>query len=455
MRLVFNELYLFSTQEKEACKIKFDDGINVITSSQIDGTDRGKSVIMRSLYHALGADALFDDKWDAKNKVYILKFTINSTPYFIYRTADLFKMFDGNKMLLFSTISRHDLSSQLFPYTNFAVQLPSRNNQKLEITPPVFNYVLFFLDQDHYDGTKFTSFDRLGQYTNFKEYVLYYHLGAYDERYFELVRKKEQYVDEQNIAGKRAALLFEMQNDIEKKMGGSIFSGSIESLHAEMELCRTEYTNVLEKLNKSKEKILLLRNNQIESENAINELDLFSKQTEKELKILRGHRCPECNSFIQDTVSLQSKRYNLTEDVVSVRNMLQTALLEIANEIVKEEQKYTELLGEMRMYEERLKVNSGEIGDVLRLRGLGEIKDNLIIERQQLADTLAQINQALQDIKKKLRNYDDKKKSINEKYYSLLMSARTKFGLHDIKPDSFCSITKNFSAGEVINQLRR
>lgn len=54
MRLHFNELYLFSTQEKVAQKIEFIDGINVITSNQTDGTDRGKSVVMRSPYHTWG-----------------------------------------------------------------------------------------------------------------------------------------------------------------------------------------------------------------------------------------------------------------------------------------------------------------------------------------------------------------------------------------------------------------
>lgn len=57
MRLIFDELYLFDPSEKLAKKIEFCDGINIITSSQEDGNDRGKSVIMRSLYHSLGAEA--------------------------------------------------------------------------------------------------------------------------------------------------------------------------------------------------------------------------------------------------------------------------------------------------------------------------------------------------------------------------------------------------------------
>lgn len=55
MRMLFKELFIFSPSEKIAKKIDFSDGVNIITSSQEDGTDRGKSVIMRSLYHTMGA----------------------------------------------------------------------------------------------------------------------------------------------------------------------------------------------------------------------------------------------------------------------------------------------------------------------------------------------------------------------------------------------------------------
>ena len=41
MRLIFRELFIFSPSEKKAKKVEFTDGINIITSSQEDGTDRG------------------------------------------------------------------------------------------------------------------------------------------------------------------------------------------------------------------------------------------------------------------------------------------------------------------------------------------------------------------------------------------------------------------------------
>lgn len=194
--MVFKKLYIFSSSEKKAKVVEFVDGKNIITSSPIDGTDRGKSVIMKSLYHALGADCHFDDKWQDDDKTYIVNFTIGHDEYNIFRCNRLFKVFDKNLRLLFKTIDRQELAGFLGRIFGFAVKLPNRSEEKLEITPPAYNYLLYFLDQDKLDGPNFASFKRLAQYDNYKENTLFYHFGAFDDNYYEIVRKLESLQDE-------------------------------------------------------------------------------------------------------------------------------------------------------------------------------------------------------------------------------------------------------------------
>lgn len=109
MRLIFRELFIFSPSEKKAKKVEFTDGINIITSSQEDGTDRGKSVIMRSLYHTMGAEGCFEKNWEGKDKVYVLKIDIDGIGYYIYRSAELFKFFSEDKEVLFTSVSSREL----------------------------------------------------------------------------------------------------------------------------------------------------------------------------------------------------------------------------------------------------------------------------------------------------------------------------------------------------------
>ena len=96
-KLTFKDLYLFSPSEKLAKKISFAPGRTMITSDANDGTDRGKSVIMKALYHTMGADCYFEGKWDDSSKTYILHFSVDNNEYYMFRHNKLFKLFDGEK----------------------------------------------------------------------------------------------------------------------------------------------------------------------------------------------------------------------------------------------------------------------------------------------------------------------------------------------------------------------
>ena len=134
IKLIFNKLCLFSSSDKMARVIEFAVGKTMITSSSIDGTNRGKSIIMKSLYHVMGADCNFDDKWDDSSKVYILNFSLDNVGFYIFRQNNLFKLFDADKNVIFKTISRRELSEQLNNIFHFAVKLPARRISNTEPT---------------------------------------------------------------------------------------------------------------------------------------------------------------------------------------------------------------------------------------------------------------------------------------------------------------------------------
>ena len=446
MKMTFKELFLFSPHEKKAKKIEFKNGINVITSNQEDGTDRGKSVVMRSLYHALGAESYFEAKWDTKSKIYILHICIDYKDYYIYRSADLYKFFDGKRNILFVSTHSHELAEQLKKYTRFAVMLPGRNSEKIEITPPVYNFLPFFLDQDHYDGSKYASFKNLQQYLNYKDSVLFYHLGIYDETYFELVREKEALTDQYNSHKKRFELLYAMQSDIETRIGAGAYSSDIDALRKDVELYRKDYADVFSKLNRCKAKLIELRNNLFEYETLLQEMSSLSSKNEKEISQLNEHICPECRSVLRETTSLRSKRYNLAEDIVIVKNELQVAIQNASDEIEKEESKYKRLLEQLAVYEEKLKINTKQANDVIRYKGLCEIREGIASERHDVLEDIDEEEKNLKKLAKEIKKYSEKKKRVEEKYYELLVTYRMKFGLNEIEPERFKKLTNNFTA---------
>ncbi len=446
MKLIFKNLYLFSPQEKKAKVISFEDGINIITSNQEDGTDRGKSVTLRSLYHALGAEANFEAKWDTKSKVYILHFCIDNSGYYIYRSCDLYKLFDNDKRLLFTSTHSRDLAAKLKDITHFSVMLPSRADDKLEITPPVYNYLPFFLDQDHYDGSKYTSFKNLQMYPDFKDSVLFYHLGIYDEHYFDLVRQKERLTEAYETHLSRLDMLKAMKEDVEKRIGTGAYSTDLDALKKDIGLYQREYSEVLTKLNACKAKLIDLRNHLIDYESLLAEMQQFSQTNEKEIKKLNQHLCPECGSILSETIHLRSKRYNLAEDIVAIKNDIQASIVNVSQDIETEEGKYQQLLIELKQYETKVKMNTQQVNDVIRYKGLCEIRDGIVVEKSDLGDTIVLEGERISALDKELRSYNAKKKKIEEEYYQLLSSSRTRFGLFEIDSDKFKKLTNNFTA---------
>lgn len=445
--MIFKKLLIFSSVDKKAKIVEFSDGKNIITSSPIDGTDRGKSIIMKSLYHALGGDCHFDAKWNDNDKTYIVNFLVNNNEYYIYRCSRLFKVFDKNFNLLFKTIDRRELATLLINIFNFAVKLPDRNEEKLEITPPAFNYLLYFLDQDYIDGPYFNSFKQLAQYPNFKENTLFYHFGAFDDEYYNIIRKLEKLKEDNQVLNKQKTLTGEMLQKVISKINGVSYSNNIDLLKSDVERSKEDYNNIAIMLSNIRTKLINLRNEKEDLLRSLQSLKLIDKTNENQIKSLLSHKCPFCQSDVSDTVSLKITKYNTTDDIILLSNDLQISISSVDSKITKQEKEYKDWLAKLKEYEETLGEKSSEINDVLRHKGYIEFKDNLIADIDTIDEKLSSNTSEEKEYRKKLKKYNDTKKQINQKYYELMLSDKSKFGLEEISPKSFEEITRVFSAG--------
>lgn len=446
MKMLFEDLYIFSPAEKRARKISFKEGVNIITSSKMDGTNRGKSVIMRSLYHALGAESRFEDKFAAKNKVFILHFHVDAQPYYIYRAANLFKVFDGQKKLLFSVVKASALAKALQEIIHFSVMLPNKQTNKLEVTPPAYNYLPYFLEQDKYEGSRFESFKNLEQYANYKDYVLFYHFGVYTQNYFTLVRQREELESLISEQDNRIEVLREVIKDIGKKLEATAYSKDVDALQRDVIQYRQQYSKIVGELNKSRKCLVDARNLLFEYETTLKGVAEVEKINDRGLDKLQSNTCPECGSLLNDTLVLKSKRYNLAEDIITVRNDMQGLVCKLQETILKEENHYRELLVSLNEYEKSLRINTAEINDVLKYKGMCELRDDVMAEYSSIQQSKDKTNDELVKIKKAIKERNKEKKSIDDRYYKYLMEAKMRFGLDEIPEEKLKSVTTNFEA---------
>ena len=446
-KLIVERIYIFSPSEKKAKVIELSEGTNIITSSRANGNKKGKSVVLKSIYHTLGADCKFDDKWQDSNKVYILKLKINDNSYYMYRQSRMFKFVNENFEMIFQTIDRKVLAKELEKIFNFAVKLPNRQEDKLEITPPAYNYLLNYVDQDGMNCTKFSSFNHLDQYSHYKENVLYYHFGIFNEEYYNIVKELEKNTDKKKIAQQRKDVIENMLKITLSNLNNMDYCKNIETLKIETEKYKEEYSEIIQKLNSIKNKIITLKNDREDLILTLDELKESTKQTDKEIKEIVNHTCPFCNSKVENNLEISIKKYNEKEDLYLISSELEINLTKIDSELEKKQNEYENILNTLKEYEEKLNLNNQEIDDILKYKGFNEMKEGLLVDLESINEELGVLDKEIKEYNKKKKEYEELKKNVNNEYFKLMYSDKMKFNLKEVEDSKLDNISKNYTVG--------
>lgn len=447
MNIIFNKIYIFDVVKEVGYSTEFKEGVNIITSSDIDGTDRGKSVLLRSLYHALGADSLFDSKWKGKDKVYILFFKVNDTDFSIYRAQKLFKLFNENDELIFTTVHRSELANFFSSLFNFSIWLPDKKTNQLVIAPTAYSFLLNFLDQDQYNGTNFNSFKHLSQFSNFKLNVIYSHLGIYNKEYFNLMKDKEEL--ELVIKNKKEEIkdLLTMKERINSFLDGFSCPETNEALENELNIETQKYSSLINEMNIVRNKLVNLRNQLTQQKITISQISKFERKKEKDIKsILKSNICPECHSTLNSTLELRSKKYNHIDNAFTLKDTLKIESAYICDEIKKNEDIYSKLTLTLAKHNEKICKNKKEIRDYIKFMGfnklIDEINNALIINRKDIEITETD----LKSLKKEFTIINNKIQSVNKNYYYLIDKLKIKFNLNELESENYKQLSKNFCA---------
>ena len=447
MNVIFKKIYIFDILTEKAFVTSFEEGVNVVTSSSIDGTDRGKSVLLRSLYHVMGADAHFDKKWKNEDKVYLLEFLVDNKKYFIYRHRKLFKIFNDLIQISFQTSSRTELSEFLGKIWSFKIFLPNRNTGKLEIAPPAYTYVMNFLDQDYYDGTSFNSFKSLGQYQSFKPDVIYSQFGIYDKNYFERVKSKQNLFERINESKDSYKKANEMKGKVSNLLENVVVPENLQELERELSIRSKEYNDILNSMNAFRYKLTNLRNEKYELEIALNQIERFKNNKEKEIKlILETDICPECHSILNDTTDLRSKRYNSIEDSLYISDSIYEDIEKISKEIFQIESSYREFSYRLESYKKNINSAQEEIKNYTSYMGLNELYNNLNLELFNELQLQEELKDRIENIEEELKKVSEIKADINKKYYEMVDRQVLRFGLYELDESQYKAINRVFCA---------
>lgn len=436
-RLVLKELLLLSKKEKKAKKITFSSETTVIIGD--NGT--GKSSLIKSIYHTLGADVQFDSKWKSANVSSLISFLYGDKNYSLLRNNDRFSLFDSNFNLVKSVLGiTTGISPILASLFDFNLKLKNHKNGYLLATP-AFQYLPYYVDQDKGWLNPWCSFEGLGQFIKSDKDILEYHVGIKPKEYYDANEKIDGIKTESNRLKSELDGLIYARDKLEAENKGIEFNIDIESYKAEIDLLLLESRKLNKIQNQFKARLIKLNNEKISIEQQITALELSLKELDADYnyatnKILDDHiECPTCgtdfeNSFIH--------RFSIAEDVSICQDMLialKEQLVSVNGEILKAENDFLQNKSHTDKIEKFLNEKKGvvQFKDIIKSESQKEIKQvfkNGINSYNEKIDKLCIEEERFKDERKK---YTDKLRSkrIKEYYNTMIESSLFKLNLYN------------------------
>lgn len=413
--MYFKSILISDIQAHKACFQEFSKGFNVITSTD---NHVGKSSLLKSLYYAMGAEVEYDSIWDKNSKLYVVKFCVDNQEFRIARFQKSFAVFMGDKLILLTRSVSHDLAKKLGEILGFTVYLPNKKTKKIEMAPPAFTFMPYYIDQDTGWSGLYNSFSYIDQYKKDDRIrSLYYHLNIYTRHTVELMAQRDKLKEE----------ISQIEEDEQR------IKIILEGLSQEIQnLLPAETIDELEQnLRIPKEDIAFLVGHIGEVRNKIQTLETTFQQHGHQLQVIQEyhqikaevdsskkkniHACPQCGyTFDEEIYNIVRANYNLRNEEYMCQQ-IQLIMESINEELERYKQQYLELMAKLKEKEQIFDESQDAYGVYTRQRGL---KDSVDHFNQQLGDSefrKTEINETIKQISKELSKLPNKKE-VEEKY---------------------------------------
>lgn len=135
------KIVALGNNEESYIEKRISDGVNIILSND---NNKGKTILIQSMFYAIGNNPIFPDSFDYKNYYYYLKFEHNDKNYEIIRKGNSFIIKFDNKLQMLDGISelKRYWAKEIFGLPEFQFQ------GKQHLSDMELFIQLFFVGQD-------------------------------------------------------------------------------------------------------------------------------------------------------------------------------------------------------------------------------------------------------------------------------------------------------------------
>lgn len=185
--LYIKRLTLISDTDKSANQFEFSNRYNLITAND---NSHGKSTLAKMIVWAFGCSPSLDHVWLGLNCKVLVEFEIGLKKHKVARFGNsMYLSLDGGEFVHYPKITG-DYSKVIQGVFGFEVLLPNKENKnRLEVPPPSYFFLPFYVDQRRSWVKLWDSFESLQQYSAWQSVVIRFHTGYLTSQHFVYERK--------------------------------------------------------------------------------------------------------------------------------------------------------------------------------------------------------------------------------------------------------------------------
>ena len=443
--MTINNLSIICDNIKKAKFCDFKEGINVVTSDGIksEGNFVGKSSLLRSIFHTLGADARFSDVWEKEGKyTYILDFNVDNERYLMLRFDSLFKLYDNNHKLLFKISNRDQLALKLKEIFGFNIYLMN-HEKKYVLAAPAMNYLLNFIDQKEIKCCAFSSFKNLTAYADWYSDVIRSLVGIKNDSYNQLKTELNEKILDLKTKNEKSTFYNNMLRELSDKNELPVIN--MDAILAEMKKYEKEFGETSKALHEIKDKIFKTINAKKEVELLIGELKSLVKKQNSEIKSILKHDCPVCHQALEDNSLVYFETILENENYENSILVLEKELCELERTLSLEQDKYAIGAAKLREIEVQINKADKEADVSIKQLGIRNIKEKVLVDYGKNSNAIDSLEVRISEIKKQIAQIEKIKKQVNQEYKKLMIQAVQKYNLASIDTKRFEKIDMKFN----------
>ncbi|ELT6554775.1 TPA: hypothetical protein OB599_001530 [Escherichia coli] len=302
-KLILKEITIISHSTKSARQFELGRNLTLITAN--DGNSVGKSTLAKMIFWSFGCEPIFSKFWKQLDCSSIITFSIDDVLYSLHRYKNEMSLREPGQLLKIYDKVTGAFSEKFATLVGFDVLLPKKDSFNLEVPPPAYYFLPFYIDQKRTWVKPWDSFDNLQQYSRWAQPVISFHSGLIS---------KEHFVVEEDIYEAKAQVN-EVQNNInelnnavtilKKNIDQHDYNVDSESVVNDVIKFEEMIKNNLEQTSELKIDLIEIKSQIKLAESIIIELDkdyVFSVENMNEGSV----ECPTCGTIHENSIAHRS-----------------------------------------------------------------------------------------------------------------------------------------------------